>query len=138
MEGPARPHSHVRQWVPPSAGCFSSPRCLSSREPDLRATLGGGPEELAAHILVPGGCLCVGVWVGMGLGFLGSLCCLAFRLSPMLTEPLLTRARRVPSTRWCERSSTTRCARGVHLVPVAQVHELQVWDPGNLTKISYP
>ena len=30
--------------------------------------------------------------------------------SPMLTQPLLTRARRVPSTRWYERSSTTRCA----------------------------
>ena len=41
LEGPARPHSHVRQWVLPSAGCFSSPQCLSSREPDIRATLGG-------------------------------------------------------------------------------------------------
>ena len=30
--------------------------------------------------------------------------------SPMLTQPLLTRARKVLSTRWCKRSSTTRCA----------------------------
>ena len=30
--------------------------------------------------------------------------------SPMLTQPLLTRERRVPSTCWCQRSSTTRCA----------------------------
>ena len=43
-----------------------------------------------------------GVGVVMGLWFLGTLCCLAFMPSPMLTQPLLTRARRVPSTRWCE------------------------------------
>ena len=30
--------------------------------------------------------------------------------SPMLTQPLLTRARTVPSTHWYERSRTTRCA----------------------------
>ena len=30
--------------------------------------------------------------------------------SPMLTQLLLTRARSVPSTRWCKRSSTTKCA----------------------------
>ena len=105
---------------------------------DLRAALGGAPEETGAHGGEPWGCLCVGVGVGTGMGFLSLLCCLAFRPSPILTKLLLTRARRVPSTWWCERSSTTRCARGVHLVPVAQVHELQVWDPGNLTKISYP
>ena len=57
------------------------------------------------------GCLCLGVWFGMGLVFLGPLCCLAFRPSPMLTQPLLTRVRRVPSTHWCERSSTTSCAQ---------------------------
>ena len=49
MEGLARPHSHVRQWVLPSAGCFSSPRCLSSRESDLGAALAGAPEEPGAH-----------------------------------------------------------------------------------------
>ena len=73
----------------------------------------------------PYDCLCLGVWVGTGLGFFGPLCCLAFRLSPMLTQPLFTKARRVPSTCWCERSSTTRCARRVHLVRVAHVRELQ-------------
>ena len=52
-----------------------------------------------------------GVGVVMGLWFLGTLCCLAFMPSRMLTQPLLTRARRVPSTRWCERSSTTRFAQ---------------------------
>ena len=46
----------------------------------------------------PWDCLCLGVWVGTGLGFLGPLCCLAFRPSPMLTQPLFTKARRVPST----------------------------------------
>ena len=110
MEGLAGPHSHVQQWVSPSAACFSSPRCLSSREPDLGAALGGSPEAPGAHYGEPWGSLCVGVGVVMGLVFLGPLCCLAFMPSPMLTQPLLTRARRVPSTRWCERSSTTRCA----------------------------
>ena len=56
------------------------------------------------------GSLCVGVGVVMGLDFLSPLCCLAFRLSPMFTQSLLTRVRRVPSTHWCEISSTTRCA----------------------------
>ena len=111
LEIPAQPHSHDLQWVPPGAGCFYSPRCLASREPDLRDALGGAPEELGAHDGERRGSLCVGVGGGMGLGFLGLLCCLAFRWSPMLTHPLLTRARRVPSTRWCKRSSTTRCAR---------------------------
>ena len=111
MEGLARPHSHVQQWVSPSAGCFYSHRCLSSRESDLRATLGGAPEESGTHGGEPWGCLCVEVRVGMRLGFFGPLCCLAFRPSPMLTQPLLTRARRVPSTHWCERSSTTRYAQ---------------------------
>ena len=32
----------------------------------------------------------MGVGVVMGLGFLGSLCCLAFKPSPMLTHPLLS------------------------------------------------
>ena len=100
--------------------------------------MGESPEAPGAHYGEPWGSLCVGVGVVMRLVFLDSLCCLAFMLSPMLTQPLLTRARRVPSTRWYERSSTTRCAWWVHLVRVAQVHELQVWDPGNLTKISYP
>ena len=45
MEGLAWPHSHVRQWVLLNAGCFSSPRCLSSRESDLGAALAGAPEE---------------------------------------------------------------------------------------------
>ena len=111
MEGLARPNYHVRQWVSPSAGCFYSRRCLSSRESDLRATLGRAPEESGTRGGEPWGCLCVEVGVGTGLGFFGPLCCLAFRPSPMLTQPLLTRARRVPSTRSCERSSTTRCAR---------------------------
>ena len=111
MEGLAGPHSHVQQWVSPSAACFSSPRCLSSREPDLGATLGGSPEVPGAHFGEPWGSLCVGVGVVMRLGFLDPLCCLASMLSPMLTQPLLTRVRRVPSTHWCERSSTTRCAQ---------------------------
>ena len=111
MEGLARPHSHVRQWVPLTASCFSSPQCLSSREPDLGAALGGSPEAPGAHYGEPWGSLCVGVGVVMRLGFLDPLCCLASMLSLMLTQPLLTRARRVPSTCWCERSNTTRCAR---------------------------
>ena len=126
MEGLAQPHSHVWQWVLPSAGCFSSPRCLSRRVSDLGAALGGAPEESGTHGGEPWGCLCVEVGVGTGLGFLSPLCCLAFRPSPMLTQPLLTRARRVSSTSWCDRSSTARCARCVHLVSVAQVGELQV------------
>ena len=32
-----------------SASCFSSPRCLSSRESDLGAALAGAPEEPGAH-----------------------------------------------------------------------------------------
>ena len=110
MEVLARPQSNVRQWVSPSTACFSPPQCLSSREPDLGATLGGSPEVPGAHYGEPWGSLCVVVGVVMRLGFLDPLCFLAFMLSPMLTQPLLTRARRVPSTRWCERSSTTRCA----------------------------
>ena len=110
MEGLARPQSNVRQWVSPSAACFSSPRCLSSREPDLGATLGGSPEVPGAHYREPWGSLCVGVGVVMGLGFLSALCCLAFRPSTMFTQSLLTRVRRVPSTHWCEISSTTKCA----------------------------
>ena len=80
---------------------------------------------MGTHGGEPWGCLCVEVGVGMGMGFLGPLCCLAFRPSPMLTQPLLTRARRVPSAPWCERSSITRCARRVHLVRVAHVRELK-------------
>ena len=59
----------------------------------------------------PWDCLCLGVWVETGLGFFGPLCCLAFRPSPMFTQHLLTGARRVSSTRCCDRSSTSRCAR---------------------------
>ena len=53
----------------------------------------------------------MGVGVVMGLGFLSALCCLTFRPSTMFTQSLLTRVRRVPSTHWCEISSTTRCAQ---------------------------
>ena len=73
MEGLTRPQSNVRQWVSPSTACFSSPQCLSSREPDLGATLGGSPEVLGAHYGEPWGSLCVGVEVVMGLVFLSPL-----------------------------------------------------------------
>ena len=65
-----------------------------SREPDLRAALGGSPEAPGDYYREPWGSLCVGVGVVMGLDFLSPLCCLAFRPSTMFTQSLLTRVRR--------------------------------------------
>ena len=93
MEGLAGPHSHVQQWVSPSAACFSSPDA-SQQGARPRGCPGGISRGAGCPLWGALGSLCVGVGVVMGLGFLSALCCLAFRPSTMFTQSLLTRVRR--------------------------------------------